>query len=101
MRVSVARVLEMLAEFTGVSVSEITGTSRIRFIAEARQAAMIVMRDRMNLSYPHIAKVFGHRHHSTVWYACNKDQSDSVRAIVKDINWEIDRMLAEYRRVAS
>jgi chromosomal replication initiator protein len=65
-------VLEIVADFFGVSTSSLTGRSRARDVAFPRQVAMYLMRDLGDLSLPRIGEELGGRDHTTVMYACEK-----------------------------
>lgn len=59
-------VLRDVAEETGVSVEEITGQSKRRRVAYARQQAMYALSVRTRLSTVRIGQLLGGRDHSTV-----------------------------------
>jgi chromosomal replication initiator protein len=65
-------VLEIVADFFGVSTNSLTGRSRARDVAFPRQVAMYLMRDLGDLSLPRIGEELGGRDHTTVMYACEK-----------------------------
>jgi chromosomal replication initiator protein len=65
-------VLEVVSEFFGISLSNLTGRSRARDVAFPRQVAMYLMRDLGDLSLPRIGEELGGRDHTTVMYACDK-----------------------------
>lgn len=54
--------------------AEIFGQSRKKNIAQARQVAMYLCRQRLGLAYAEIGRLFGGRDHSTVIHAINKVQ---------------------------
>lgn len=61
-------VLEAVAETFGVSVTELTSTSRAQLVVYARQAAMLIMRDYLPwLSSQDIARVFDKDHTTILW----------------------------------
>ncbi len=65
-------VLEVVSEFFGISLNNLTGRSRARDVAFPRQVAMYLMRDMGDLSLPRIGEELGGRDHTTVMYACDK-----------------------------
>jgi chromosomal replication initiator protein len=65
-------ILNATAEMFTYPVEELIGKSRRRPLVTARQIAMYVMRELTDFSYPHIARVFGGRDHTTVIHAVEK-----------------------------
>jgi chromosomal replication initiator protein len=66
---------ETVAEHFGISVSDLESKKRTRAIAEPRQIAMYLARERTNHSYEEIGRAFGDRDHSTVIHAQQKIES--------------------------
>jgi len=95
MRMSSERIVKLLARYTGVTPSELVGPSRLGYIVEARHAAMVIMRERMGLTYPHIAKIMGNRHHSVGIYAVQKPREGAFGELIRDLNRELDAYVAE------
>jgi len=56
-----------------VSVSDLRGHSRLRTLAQARQQAYRMCRDK-GFSYPEIGRFFGNRDHTTVIYGIDADR---------------------------
>lgn len=92
MRVSVRTILELVVQQSGVSMSEIQGDRKFRYIVDARWAAMIVMRERLKMSLPHIAMVMGHKHHTTAIHAVKAKRSPELLELIDSINNAIDEM---------
>jgi len=67
-----ALILDMTCTKFGFSLEELKGKSRRRPLVAARQAAMYVMRELTDLSFPAIAREFGGRDHTTVIHAVDK-----------------------------
>jgi chromosomal replication initiator protein len=66
-------IIEVVAEFYGLSVEEVRGPKRLRPLVNARHVAMFLMRDLLaDYSYPMIAKIFDDRNHTTVISAVEK-----------------------------
>lgn len=83
------RVIHEVAQLAGVTPADITGRSRKRKFAYARQMAMLICRDYVAASYPEIGRVFN-RDHSTVMYSieaasarCADDDWDDMEAIAR------------------
>ncbi len=65
-------ILQEVASFYGLRVTDLTGKRRQRQVAEARQVAMFLTRELLGLSYPQIGQVFGGKNHTTVMAAVKK-----------------------------
>jgi len=70
--VSPTDIITMTAEYFKLTVDDLYGSSRSQAVAQARQIAMYLCRERTNLSLPKIGQLFGGRDHTTVIYACRK-----------------------------
>ena len=64
--------MEVVAEQMRVSPADIIGTKRSKQITLARQLAMYLCRDLLNLSYPELGNVFGGKDQSTAMYSVKK-----------------------------
>lgn len=67
-----SEIVAKTAVWFGFSVADLQGPSRKSELVTARQAAMYLCREIINLSFPKIGKLFGDRDHTTVMHACNK-----------------------------
>ncbi len=67
-----AELLDEIAAILGFEVEALKGKSRQRPLVTARQIAMYVFREKTDLSYPSIARLFGGRDHTTVIHAVEK-----------------------------
>jgi len=65
-------VLETVADFYNIKVSEMIGQSRKKELVEPRQVSMLLLREELKCSFPLIGKEFGNRDHTTVMHACEK-----------------------------
>ncbi len=65
-------ILSTVAQYYGVTVDDLRGSSRAQQYAIARHVAMYLCRELTDLSLPKIASIFGNRDHSTVLYANKK-----------------------------
>ncbi len=77
--ITVAMILDATVEQFGFATEELIGKSRRRPLVIARQMAMYVTRELTDLSFPHIAREFGGRDHTTVMHACDK-----ISALMKE-----------------
>lgn len=69
-------VVEMVADHFRLSMDDMTGRSRTKEVAYARQIAMYLLREENGLSLPAIGQLLGGRDHSTVRYGVEKVESD-------------------------
>src|SRR5690606_34229676 len=76
------------AEYYGISMDELTGTSRSRVYVTARQIAMYLCRQLTDLSLPKIGEHFGGKDHTTVMYAVKKieEQMGQRRQTYNQVN---------------
>jgi chromosomal replication initiation ATPase DnaA len=65
-------ILQLVAEKTGVTVTEITSNRRTAKIASARQISMWLMRWNTSLSMQSIARLHGKTNHGTVIWASSQ-----------------------------
>lgn len=72
-------ILKAVADICEVPLNEILNRSRKKEVAEARQIAMYLLRNMLNLSYPFIGKRLGKRDHTTAIYACEKIAEELTR----------------------
>ncbi len=70
--VSPTDIINVTADYFKLTVDDLHGTSRSQSVAQARQIAMYLCRERTELSLPKIGQLFGGRDHTTVMYACRK-----------------------------
>lgn len=70
------KILEAVANFYNINITELTGQSRKRELVGPRQVAMYLLRSKVNASFPAIGQELGGRDHTTAMYACNKIEED-------------------------
>ncbi|MCW2491628.1 MAG: chromosomal replication initiator protein DnaA, partial [Frankiales bacterium] len=68
-------IMAVTAEYFGISIDDLTGSSRTRVLVTARQIAMYLCRELTELSLPKIGQTFGGRDHTTVMHAERKIRS--------------------------
>ena len=73
--ITAAGITAATAEYFGVTIDELCGSSRSRILVNARQVAMYLCRELTDLSLPRIGKAFGGRDHTTVMHADRKVRS--------------------------
>jgi chromosomal replication initiator protein len=69
-------IMNTVARYYGLTVDDLSSSSRFQAIVRARQVAMYLCREQTNLSLPKIGQLFGNRDHTTVMYVCNKIMSE-------------------------
>ncbi|NEG55617.1 chromosomal replication initiator protein DnaA [Bifidobacterium platyrrhinorum] len=65
-------IISQVARYFHLTFEDITGKSRMKNIAIARQVAMYLTREMTSLSLVDIGKVFGGKDHTTVMHACDR-----------------------------
>lgn len=74
-KISVPRIIDVVAEAFNLDVEKITGKKRAARINHARQVAMFLSREMTDQSLPQIGEFFG-RSHTTVLHGCNKIEEE-------------------------
>ena len=87
---SIASVQKEVANYFGISLADLCGSSRQAKLARARQIAMYLSRKLCKSSYPELGERFGGKDHTTVMSACRRIESllptdPKVRASVEEI----------------
>jgi chromosomal replication initiator protein len=70
--ITAAQIMAATAQYFGVTVDDLCGSSRSRVLVTARQIAMYLCRELTDLSLPKIGQAFGGRDHTTVMHADRK-----------------------------
>lgn len=73
-KLSPESILKTVARFYDLEVKNLKSKSRKREFARARQSAVYVLREMLDLSYPAIGRRLGGRDHTTIIYSYNKVQ---------------------------
>lgn len=95
-RLTPRQIVEAVANHYDISMREITGKKRQHEIVVARQVAMFLLRNKLNLQYERIAEVLGGKDHTTIMYGVSK-----VENLVKndgDLQGRIDEILEQLGR---
>lgn len=77
--ITAAAIMAATADYFGLSVDDLCGSSRSRVLVTARQIAMYLCRELTDLSLPKIGAQFGGRDHTTVMHADRK-----IRALMAE-----------------
>lgn len=88
-------IIAAVADEYGVSADDIFSRCKLRKASDARQMAMLILRDRANLKVTEIASILG-RNHSTVVFAIQKlsfliGKDKDVTQHYENINIELDK----------
>lgn len=63
---------KIVADYYGLTISQLTGKSRTKAISNARHIAIFLTRKHLDLAYNKIGEEYGRRDHSTIISACDK-----------------------------
>ena len=74
-------IIKAAATLADCSVSEMVGPTRVASIARVRQAAFLVARETMGLSYPRIGYWFN-RDHTTIIFGCRNADPKIAGAVL-------------------
>jgi len=80
-------IIAQTASYFGLSIEDLTGSSRSRTLVSARQIAMYLCREMTSMSLEKIGVQFGGRHHTTVMNAFDKisDQMAQQQSIYNKV----------------
>jgi chromosomal replication initiator protein len=77
--ITASAIMAATADYFGLTVEDLCGSSRSRVLVTARQIAMYLCRELTDLSLPKIGAQFGGRDHTTVMHADRK-----IRALMAE-----------------
>jgi len=99
-QITASAIIGKTAEYFGITMEELTGTSRSRVFVTARQIAMYLCRQLTDLSLPKIGEQFGGKDHTTVMYAVKKveNQITQRRQMYNQVNEIHARIKQQSRR---
>lgn len=89
-------VITMVARVFGFGIEQLAGASRKKELVRARQVAMYLLREELELSYPNIGQLLGGRDHATAMH--------SVRRVAEllekddDLKRQVDRLREQLLR---
>lgn len=90
--ITASTIMEVTADYFGITLDTLTGAGKTRAVAHARQLAMYLCRELTDLSLPKIGQEFGGKDHTTVMYADRKirkemtekrDTYDEIQALTQ------------------
>ncbi len=90
---TIPNILETVAQYFNLQVSDLKGKKRVRQIVVPRQIAMFLSRELTDASLPKIGQEFGGKDHTTVLHAYDKIKKDIVEKS------EIERDVDSIRRL--
>ena len=88
-------ILQIISEWSNVSIEDLKGSSRRREISSARQVGMYLMRQHTDLSLPRIGEEFGGKDHTTVMHACEKVQELCVSDLMFDKDYRSLKLMLQ------
>lgn len=68
--------INVVADFYGLAVDDVTGKSREKRLANPRQTIMFLLREELKMSYPAIGSELGGRDHTTAMHAHTKIETE-------------------------
>src|SRR5258707_2074632 len=71
-RLNIKQIAQAVAEYYHISLEDMCGKQRDKYIVMPRQIAMYLIRQETQASLLEIGQLFGGRDHSTVLHACEK-----------------------------
>ena len=71
-KLTINNVQKLVADYYQISIEDMKGKKKDRYIAFPRQIAMFLCRELVGATTPQIGRDFGGRDHTTVMYACEK-----------------------------
>jgi chromosomal replication initiator protein len=77
-------VLKTVGQYFSVKVSDLKGTGRTKDVSFARQVAIYLMRELLEMSYPKLGDLMGGRNHTSTMYACEKVKEDRLHNAMLD-----------------
>lgn len=86
-KLSITDIQKQVEDYYDVSHSDLIGQKRVRKIAYARQIAIYLCRDMLDLPYNYIAQCFGGRDHTTIMYSVTsvEEKLKSNRELMEEI----------------
>jgi chromosomal replication initiator protein len=98
--ITAATIMGVTAEYFGVSLEDLCGSSRSRLLVNGRQIAMYLCRELTDLSLPRIGALFGNRDHTTVMHADRKIRKLMAerRAVYNQVTELTGRIKSQARR---
>lgn len=89
------KILNTIASYYNLSISQITGKIKTSNIAYARHIAIYLIRDMLNLSFKKIGDLFSKRDHSTIMHSVEKVEKllkddPQIQTVVKELKKRIE-----------
>ena len=97
--ITVSTIMAQTAGFFGLTMEDLSGSSRSRVLVTARQIAMYLCRELTDLSLPKIGQAFGGRDHTTVMHANRKvrELMTERRSIYNQVTELTNRIKQQHR----
>jgi chromosomal replication initiator protein len=97
--ITVGTIMAQTADYFGLTIEDLSGSSRSRVLVTARQIAMYLCRELTELSLPKIGQAFGGRDHTTVMHANKKvrELMTERRSIYNQVTELTNRIKQQHR----
>ncbi len=97
--ITVATIMGQTADYFGLTIEDLSGSSRSRVLVTARQIAMYLCRELTEMSLPKIGQAFGNRDHTTVMHANKKvrELMTERRSIYNQVTELTNRIKQQHR----
>ncbi len=97
--ITVSTIMAQTADYFGLTMEDLSGSSRSRVLVTARQIAMYLCRELTALSLPKIGQAFGGRDHTTVMHANRKvrELMTERRSIYNQVTELTNRIKQQHR----
>jgi chromosomal replication initiator protein len=97
--ITAATIMAQTADYFGLTIDDLSGSSRSRVLVTARQIAMYLCRELTDLSLPKIGQAFGGRDHTTVMHANRKvrELMTERRSIYNQVTELTNRIKQQHR----
>jgi chromosomal replication initiator protein len=97
-------VLALVARECGLSLDQLTGPARKRELVQARQIAMYILRNLLDMSYAGIGALFGGRDHATVIHSVEKIDTqmltdDALQRQIETLKGQLTSPQLVYERI--
>ena len=88
------KIKKAVCKYYGIKIADIESKKKTNNIAFPRQVAMYLIREMTDCSLPKIGTLFGGRHHTTVYHACEKIEDEmsmdkNLCNIIEEIKEEV------------
>ena len=88
--VTAEKILDVVSEYTNITKADILGKKKTKEIADARQIAIYLICEMLNMPVVSVGKIIGGRNHATIIHSRDKvteqlQSNDRLKQIIKDL----------------